>query len=233
MLDNQSKMRSMLDLLEAVDQGKKVNLNESSNEQISELSADTLRSYINKSKGDSAKYDQAGDVAHHEKGDVKLANKMYKKGDNRYHGERAAKDRLIKGALSGLDEAEGEKTMSRAAKGYEKYGKKGMMALAKAGREDAGEEKLDSIRNKYDRYDNDTKKDVTEESLNEDATGVEVHFMNSGTGQDMGVKSVQNMGITLDGAGRPVMKVSNPFSRGETLLANFDARSGGWKVDLD
>jgi hypothetical protein len=84
MLDNQSKMRSMLDLLEAVDQGKKITLNESSHEQLSELSADTLRSYINKSKGDLAKYDQAGDVAYHEKGDVKLANKMYKKGDIEY-----------------------------------------------------------------------------------------------------------------------------------------------------
>jgi hypothetical protein len=43
--------------------------------------------------------------------------------------------------------------MSRAAKGHEKYGKEGMQALAKAGRDGAGEKKLDSIRNKYDRYD--------------------------------------------------------------------------------
>ena len=39
--------------------------------------------------------------------------------------------------------------MSRAAKGYEKYGKEGMMALAKAGRE--GKD-LDKIRTKYDKY---------------------------------------------------------------------------------
>jgi hypothetical protein len=43
-----------------------------------------------------------------------------------------------------------ERDMSRAAKGYEKYGKEGMEALAKAGRE--GKD-LDKVRNKYDKYD--------------------------------------------------------------------------------
>jgi hypothetical protein len=42
------------------------------------------------------------------------------------------------------------KTMSRAAKGNEKYGKDGMKALAKAGRE--GKD-LDKIRDKYNKYD--------------------------------------------------------------------------------
>ena len=51
------------------------------------------------------------------------------------------------------DIAEGERTMSRAAKGYEKYGKKGMQALAKAGRDDASDEKLNTIRNKHNKYD--------------------------------------------------------------------------------
>jgi hypothetical protein len=40
--------------------------------------------------------------------------------------------------------------MSRAAKGYEKYGKEGMQALAKAGRE--GKD-LDKVRDKYNKYD--------------------------------------------------------------------------------
>ena len=44
-----------------------------------------------------------------------------------------------------------ERDMSRAAKGYEKYGKEGMQALAKAGREGKS---LDPVRNKYDKYDN-------------------------------------------------------------------------------
>jgi hypothetical protein len=48
--------------------------------------------------------------------------------------------------------------MSRAAKGYEKYGKQGMEALAKAGREGKA---LDPVRKKYDKYDNDQ---VSEES---------------------------------------------------------------------
>jgi hypothetical protein len=42
--------------------------------------------------------------------------------------------------------------MSRAAKGYEKYSKKGMEALAKAGKAGASKKELDAIRNKYDRY---------------------------------------------------------------------------------
>ena len=45
-----------------------------------------------------------------------------------------------------------ERDMSRAAKGYEKYGKQGMEALAKAGREGKA---LDPVRKKYDKYDND------------------------------------------------------------------------------
>lgn len=48
--------------------------------------------------------------------------------------------------------AEGDRTMSRAAKGHEKYGKAGMAALAKAGRDGAGEETLDKIRDKHDKY---------------------------------------------------------------------------------
>jgi hypothetical protein len=44
----------------------------------------------------------------------------------------------------------GEKTMSRAAKGNEKYGKAGMQALAKAGREGKS---LDKVRDKYNKYD--------------------------------------------------------------------------------
>ena len=47
---------------------------------------------------------------------------------------------------------EGEQRMSRAAKGNEKYGKDGMKALAKAGREGASEKELDSIRDKHDSY---------------------------------------------------------------------------------
>lgn len=57
-----------------------------------------------------------------------------------------------KGFRKAMDEA-AQKTMSRAAKGHEKYSKEGMQALARAGRDGASEEKLDKIRDKYDRYD--------------------------------------------------------------------------------
>ena len=43
-----------------------------------------------------------------------------------------------------------ERDMSRAAKGYEKYGKQGMEALAKAGRDGKS---LDPVRKKYNKYD--------------------------------------------------------------------------------
>ena len=56
------------------------------------------------------------------------------------------------GNMIKLSMAENKPTMSRAAKGYEKYGKAGMQALAKAGRE--GKD-LDKIRDKYNRYDED------------------------------------------------------------------------------
>jgi len=50
---------------------------------------------------------------------------------------------------------ESERTMSRAAKGVMKYGKDGMRALAKAGREGASEKQLDTIRDKHDHYNED------------------------------------------------------------------------------
>jgi predicted RNA-binding Zn-ribbon protein involved in translation (DUF1610 family) len=51
-----------------------------------------------------------------------------------------------------LPESE-QKTMSRAAKGHEKYGKEGMQALAKAGRNSASDKELDKIRDRHNKYD--------------------------------------------------------------------------------
>jgi len=56
-----------------------------------------------------------------------------------------------------------EATMSRAAKGYEKYGKEGMQALARAGREGRA---LDPVRQKYDRYDETAESGITEDAEN-------------------------------------------------------------------
>jgi hypothetical protein len=48
---------------------------------------------------------------------------------------------------------EEQKTMSRAAKGYEKYGKEGMTKLSQEAQKGASEKKMDAIRNKYNKYD--------------------------------------------------------------------------------
>lgn len=57
----------------------------------------------------------------------------------------------------GVAESSEKKTMSRAAKGNEKYGKSGMQALAKAGRE--GKD-LDKVRDKYNKYDESVAEDA-------------------------------------------------------------------------
>ena len=61
--------------------------------QLDELSPETLKSYIKKSRGHSQKYDRLGNKAD-EKGDEKLANKMWNKGDNRYAGDAQARNKL-------------------------------------------------------------------------------------------------------------------------------------------
>jgi hypothetical protein len=48
--------------------------------------------------------------------------------------------------------AEGEQTMSRAAKGMMKYGEKGMRELAKKGKEGASEKEMDATREKFNKY---------------------------------------------------------------------------------
>ena len=77
-----------------------------------------------------------------------LAKKAGKEYGSKAAGERVAGAQFQKMKKSGKLEEEG---MSRAAKGYEKYGKEGMEALAKAGRDGKA---LDPVRAKYDKYDN-------------------------------------------------------------------------------
>jgi hypothetical protein len=84
--------------------------------------------------------------------------KIAKDAGERY-GSKAAGERVA-GAVHNKLKAQGkleEEGMSRAAKGYEKYGKEGMEALAKAGREGKA---LDPVRKKYNKYD-----DSVEEGL--------------------------------------------------------------------
>ena len=77
---------------------------------------------------------------------------MDKDGNKKEPMKKAVADKK-KNPFKKTDEAQ---TMSRAAKGNEKYGKDGMKALAKAGKE--GKD-LDKIRNKYDKYDESAKPD--------------------------------------------------------------------------
>ena len=76
---------------------------------------------------------------------------LAKKSGGGEKGEKIAGAQFQKMKKAGQLEEEG---MSRAAKGYEKYGKQGMEALAKAGRDDASANTMDAIRNRYDKYDN-------------------------------------------------------------------------------
>lgn len=71
----------------------KVRFREPEETKLDELSPQTLKSYLKKSKGHSQKYDQKGNKAD-EKGDEELANKMWNKGDNRYAGAEQARAKL-------------------------------------------------------------------------------------------------------------------------------------------
>jgi hypothetical protein len=93
------------------------------------------------------------------------AGKTKEKEGNEFSGELAKakaqhKDEFeVDGKTYPVKESEGKRTMSRAAKGYEKYGKEGMEALAKAGRE--GKD-LDKVRDKYNKYKDDVNEGETQ-----------------------------------------------------------------------
>jgi hypothetical protein len=84
---------------------------------------------------------------------------LAKKAGGGEKGEKIAGAQFQKMKKAGQLEEEG---MSRAAKGYEKYGKEGMQALAKAGREGKA---LDPVRNRYDKYDESQLNELSPELL--------------------------------------------------------------------
>lgn len=89
----------------------------------------------------------------------KKDDKVSKEGNAFGKAVRDAKangDKTIKVGGKSMPVKEAEKTMSRAAKGHQKYGKEGMAALAKAGKEGKS---LDPVRKKYDKYDEAAKPD--------------------------------------------------------------------------
>ena len=88
-----------------------------------------------------------------------------------------------------------ERDMSRAAKGYEKYGKAGMQALAKAGREGKA---LDPVRAKYDKYDDKS----VEEGLGDvvkKVGGAVLNKLGHGSDKDMRKDLQRKMGMTPTG----------------------------------
>jgi len=102
-----------------------------------------------------------------------------------------------------------ERDMSRAAKGHEKYGKEGMQALAKAGRE--GKD-LDRVRDKYNKYD----ESVDEGMHSQDAMTLNPDFRKK---EPTGI-----MGKIARGA----KKVADFVAPGdEDLMRDLERKSGG------
>ena len=109
-----------------------------------------------------------------------------------------------------LTQALNERDMSRAAKGYEKYGKQGMEALAKAGREGKA---LDPVRKKYDKYDDksveegmgDAVKKVG--SMAKKVGGAVLNKLGHGSDEDMRKDLQRKMGMPQTGK-KPQKKVN-------------------------
>ena len=111
------------------------------NKKLDEIRATPSKTHGQLNERDMGKHNNATT------GFAALAKKAGKEYGSKAAGERVAGAQFQKMKKSGQIEEEG---MSRAAKGYEKYGKEGMQALAKAGREGKA---LDPVRAKYDKYD--------------------------------------------------------------------------------
>jgi hypothetical protein len=163
---DQKELKQMIsDCKKKMDEGK---------EAVDEISLQTMKSAREKLGGKAldAHYDDnkraARDYAGralHMSAKIKQKERSKKEVEpsegNEFSGELAkakasgAKSFKVDGKDYPVKEA-GERTMSRAAKGVMKYGKDGMKALAKAGKE--GKD-LDKVRDKYDKYDESAKPD--------------------------------------------------------------------------
>ena len=110
-----------------------------------------------------------------------------------------------------VDEA--EKTMSRAAKGHEKYGKEGMAALAKAGKEGKS---LEPVRAKYNKYDEATEpKDLPKKG---EKVGKEGNAFGKAVRD---AKAAGEKSVTVDGTTMPV-KESTELDRMRVLMTRLN-----------
>jgi hypothetical protein len=109
-----------------------------------------------KGKQKNLDVDDDGDIEADDLADLR-AGKKEKKVSEATKEKCNHTDKGEKCPVHGLKECgsmyEAQKTMSRAAKGHEKYGKEGMAALAKAGKEGKS---LEPVKAKYNKYDEST-----------------------------------------------------------------------------
>ena len=100
---------------------------------------------------------------------------------------------------------EAERTMSRAAKGHEKYGKAGMQALAKAGKEGKS---LEPVRAKYNKYD-----EATAPTKDLPKKGEKVGKEGNAFGKAVrDAKAAGDKTMSVDGKTMPVKEASKPSS---------------------
>ena len=167
---------------------------------------ETTHRQLNESKPDFLDLDKDGDKKEPMKQAAKQKPDYKSKMQDKFGGSAAD---LTKG-LSIKSKKVDEAGMSRAAKGYEKYGKQGMQALAKAGREGKA---LDPVRNKYDKYD----EGIEEGNYSKDAMELNPDFAK--VGQKPGV-----MGKIAKG----IKRVADFVAPGdEDLMRDLERKSGG------
>ena len=163
---------------------------------------------------------------------AELAERLVQHLISRHESQQQMESMRRLAGLPPLTEAE-KKTMSRAAKGVMKYGKDGMKALAKAGKE--GKD-LDKIRDKYNKYDEST--GMSEES-HQSATTMK-HVKNPTKGEKQAAKDIKpgiagyrdriDMLQSAKKDGRLKNEASNPsagLSKGQKSSIAKKARAGG------
>ena len=106
-----------------------------------------------------------------------------------------------------------ERSMSRAAKGIEKYTKPGMEELSRLGREGASEKKMDAARAKYDQYDN---TEVDEGAHSQDAMALNPDFDKLGRPPSV-----------MDRLARGAKKAANVLAPGDDELLDRLEKSSG------
>jgi len=127
---------------------------------VGAIMAGGLHMGIDYAKEKTAEYDRQGLQSIYKSIDPREYPQLTKKlTPQDQKGLNAILGKLKEHAMKMEDLTEEEKRMSRAGKGVMKYGKDGMKALAKAGRDGASDEKLDKLRDKYDKYNEGTEPD--------------------------------------------------------------------------